>query len=48
MITGGPGGNTLISIKGNLDLKNISELSKSIDVQELKSLDKIDSKSNKK
>jgi len=42
IVTGGPGGNSLISIKGELNLKNISDLSKTIDIQELKSLDKID------
>jgi hypothetical protein len=45
VITGGPGGNSLISIKGELNLKSISELSKDIDIQELKSLDKIEKKS---
>jgi hypothetical protein len=45
VITGGPAGNSLISIKGQLNLKNISDLSKSLDMQELKSLDKIDKKS---
>src|ERR1035437_6016188 len=45
VITGGPGGNSLISIKGDLNLKNISDLSKSLDMQELKSLDKIEKKS---
>jgi hypothetical protein len=44
VITGGPGGNSLISIKGDLNLKNISDLSKDIGIQELKSLDKIDKK----
>jgi hypothetical protein len=48
VITGGPGGNSLISIKGDLNLKNISDLSKSLDMQELKSLDKIDKKSQQK
>jgi hypothetical protein len=47
VITGGPGGNSLISIKGDLNLKNISDLSKSTGIQELKSLDKIDGKSQK-
>jgi hypothetical protein len=42
MITGGPGGNTLISIKGDLDMKAISELSKNSGIEELKDLDKID------
>jgi hypothetical protein len=44
VVIGGPGGNSLISIKGDLNLKNISNLSKSLDMQELKSLDKIDKK----
>ena len=47
VITGGPAGNSLISIRGELNLKNISDLSKSIGIDELKSLDKIDSKSEK-
>ncbi len=46
VITGGPGGNSLISIKGNLNLKNINDLSKSLDMQELKSLDKIEKKNH--
>ena len=45
VIVGGPSGNSLISIKGDLSLKNISDISKSMDMQELKSLDKIDKKS---
>ncbi len=48
VVSGGPGGNSLISIKGDLNLKNISDLSKSMDIQELKSLDQIDKKTNKK
>ena len=48
VITGGPKGNSLISIKGELNLKSISELSKSLDMQELKSLDKIEKKSPEK
>jgi hypothetical protein len=48
VITGGPAGNSLISIKGELNLKNISDLSKSLDMQELKSLDKIEKKSPEK
>lgn len=47
MIAGGPGNNTLISIKGDLDLKMISELSKSTGIEELESLEKIDDKSQK-
>jgi hypothetical protein len=45
VITGGPGGNSLISIKGDLTLKNISDLSKNSGIQELKDLEKIDKKS---
>jgi Domain of unknown function (DUF4252) len=48
VIKGGPGGNSLISIKGELNLKTISDMSKSIDIQELKSLDKINKKSPEK
>jgi hypothetical protein len=48
VVVGGPGGNSLISIKGTLDLKSISELSKDMDIQELKSLDKMDKKSQEK
>jgi hypothetical protein len=44
VITGGPGDNTLISIKGDLDLKTISGLSKDTGIDELKDLDKIDRK----
>jgi hypothetical protein len=45
VITGGPGGNSLISIKGDLNLKNISDISKGTGIKELKSLDKIEKKS---
>jgi len=44
VISGGPDDNTLISIQGDLDLKAISELSKSTGIDELKELDKIDRK----
>lgn len=44
IITGGPGDNTLISIRGDLDLKSISELSKSTGIEELKDLEKIEKK----
>ncbi len=44
MITGGPGGNTLISIKGDLDLKSLSELSEDTGIDELKDLEKINKK----
>ncbi|HBC78028.1 MAG TPA: hypothetical protein DEO60_04870 [Bacteroidales bacterium] len=41
VITGGPGGNTLISIKGDLDLKSLSELSNETGIDELRGLEKI-------
>lgn len=44
VITGGPGGNSLISIKGDFSLKNISDLSKEVGIQELKDLEGIDKK----
>jgi hypothetical protein len=47
VITGGPGGNSLISIKGDLNLKNISDISKNIGINELKTLDNIDKKKQK-
>jgi hypothetical protein len=37
----------LISIKGDLDLKTISELSKSTGIEELKDLDKIEKEPHK-
>lgn len=48
VITGGTGGNTLISIRGDLDLKSISGLSKTMGIQQLKNLEKIDQKPVKK
>lgn len=42
VITGGPGGNSLISIKGNLSLKNIAELSRSSGLEELQELENIE------
>jgi len=47
VLTGGPGGNSLISIKGDFSLKDISDLSKNVGIQELEGLEKIDSKSQK-
>ena len=44
MITGGPGNNTLISIKGDLDLRSLSELSDQTGIDELKDLEKIEKK----
>jgi glutathione peroxidase-family protein len=46
VVSGGPNGNSLISIKGDLNLKNISDLSKTIDIQELKELDKMKHKAH--
>ena len=48
MITGGTGGNALISIRGDLDLKGISGLSKKLGIQQLENLEKIDKKPVKK
>ena len=44
VVTGGPDGNSLISIKGSLSLKNISDLSKSMDIKELEGLEKVEKK----
>lgn len=44
VIKGGPGGNSLISIKGDLSMKNISDLSKNIGIQELKTLEELEKK----
>jgi hypothetical protein len=44
VISGGPGGNSLISIRGDLSLKNISDLSKSMNMKELEELENIDKK----
>lgn len=48
VITGGPDGNSLISIQGDLNLKNISDLSKNIDVEGMNKLDKLEEKNRKK
>jgi hypothetical protein len=42
VITGGPGGNSLISITGDLDLKSISNLSKEMGIEDMKKLEKIE------
>ena len=42
VITGGPSGNSLISIKGDLNLRSLSELSKNAGIQELEKLEDID------
>lgn len=44
VIIGGPGDNTLISIKGDLDLKSLSELSNETGIDELKDLEKVQKK----
>ncbi|MBG0860879.1 MAG: DUF4252 domain-containing protein [Bacteroidales bacterium] len=44
VITGGPNNNALIFIKGDLDLKALSELSRSTGIEELKSLEEIEKK----
>ena len=44
MITGGKGGNTLISIRGDFSLKDISGLSKNMGIEELKILEDLEKK----
>ena len=44
LIAGGKEDNVLISIQGNIDLKNISKLSKSMKINGLENLEKIDKK----
>ena len=44
VVSGGPSGSTLISITGDLDLKALSELSKSTGIDELKDLEDINKK----
>ena len=40
MVGGGTGSNVLLSIKGDLDLKNIAEISKNIGIDELNDIDR--------
>jgi hypothetical protein len=47
VVTGGVAGNELISIKGDIDLKNISSLTKKLGIDQLKSLEMIDKQSFK-
>ena len=47
VVVGGPGGNSLIRIRGELNMKTISELSKDVGIEELKSLDEMEKKKNK-
>ncbi len=44
LIAGGKNENALISIQGNIDLKNISKLSKSMQINQLEHLEEIDKK----
>lgn len=48
MITGGSGGNSLISIRGDINLRELSELSKTIGIEGLDHLEDADSKKLKK
>lgn len=48
MITGGSGGNSLISIRGDINLRELAELSKTIGIEELEHLENADSKKIKK
>jgi hypothetical protein len=42
VITGGPGDNTLISIRGDLDLKSLSQLSDDFGIEGLEDLEKME------
>ncbi len=44
VITGGPGDNTLISIKGDLDMKTISQISRSAGLEDLEKLESLENK----
>ena len=44
VITGGPSGNSIISIKGDLNLKALSELSETTGIQELEKLEQVEKK----
>lgn len=48
LVTGGTGGNTLISIRGDLNLKELSEISKTIGVDELQELEDIENRKPQK
>ena len=47
LISGG-NDNAFISIEGNIDMKNLSKLSKSLNIQSLKPLENVNNDSNKK
>jgi len=44
LVGGGSGDNVLISIRGNIDMKNISKISKALNVEGLNNLEKLDEK----
>ena len=44
LISGGTGGNTLISIRGDLNLKELSELSRNMGIEQLKALEDLEKK----
>jgi len=44
MITGGSNGNSLISIRGDINLRELAELSKTIGIEELEHLEDADTK----
>lgn len=44
VITGGPGKNTLISIRGDIDLKSLSSMSQTLGIEELGELEKAEKK----
>ena len=48
MISGGSGGNSLISIRGDINLKELSELSETVGIEELEHLENADTKKLKK
>jgi len=48
MVTGGSGGNSLISIRGDINLKELSELSETVGIEELEHLENADTKKLKK
>jgi hypothetical protein len=48
MVIGGKADNVLISITGNIDMKSISKLSKSMGIQGMENLDKIDENKKEK
>jgi hypothetical protein len=48
IISGGRKGNTLISIRGDIDLESISGLSKTMGIKQLENIDKLDKQPSKK